>query len=274
MAVEFKRYTNIIGRMKELAVVYLPGPYVMVRTWKNRFQQVWEDARRFPYISKKEIDGISFFMQVANRREQWIVDGPCFEEELLAAMIECIRPADTIFDVGAATGTHTIPCAKKTGQDGTVYSFEPDSQCAGGLRDNLALNGIGNVVVLETALWNKDTSVVLHTGGRSGVPSRVNQNGSVPGGFNRQQPIHSRSIESLVRSGQVKPPDILKIDVEGSGGYVLEGLGGLRPRDIFMEVHPLLGENRDAIVELLSCRGYQVVWERPRGGELHIHFAI
>lgn len=274
MAVEFRRDPNLWGGIKEVAVTHLPGLYVGARWLQRRLKEAIEDRVKFPYISNKDIGGVHFRMRITNRREQWVVDGPCFEEELLDALIKCINPGDTIFDVGAATGTHTIPADMKTGDNGIVYSFEPDAECARGLRDNLALNRIGNVVVLETALWSEDASLIFHTSGRGGVPSRVSWIGSVLTGFNRQRLIAARSIESMVRSGQVKSPDILKIDVEGAGQAVLEGLGNCRPRDIFMEVHPLLGEDKDQITGFLKRMGYGIVWERPRGSELHIHFSI
>lgn len=273
MTVEFRHDPNLWGGIKEVAATRFPRLYLGARWLQGRLKETIEDKMRFPYISDKDIGGLHFRMLVVNRREQWVVDGPCFEEEMLDALIRCINPGDTIFDVGAATGTHTIPAGMKTGDNGIVYSFEPDAECARGLRDNLALNRIGNANVLETALWSEDASLIFHTSGRSGVPSRVSWNGSVLEGFNRQRLIAARSIESMVRSGQAKPPDILKIDVEGAGQAVLEGLGNYRPRDIFMEVHPLFGENRDEIVEFLGSKSYSIVWERPRGSELHIHFS-
>lgn len=273
MTVEFRHDPNLWGGIKEAAITRFPDLYKGARLLKNRLVENLEDRRRFPYISDKNIEGLHFRMWVANRREQSVVDGLCFERELLSEMVRCVRPGDNILDIGAATGTHTIPCAIKTGQDGVVYSFEPDSQCARGLRNNLDLNGIGNVVVLETALWREDTQLDFCVGGRSGAPSRIRQNGFVSEGFGRQL-ISVRSIESMVQSGQVKPPDVLKIDVEGAGFSVLQGLGSYCPREIFMEVHPLLEENKDQIVELLGSKGYQVVWEQPRGGEIHMHFQL
>ena len=77
-----------------------------------------------------------------------------------------------------------------------------------------------------------------------------------------------------MQGGEVRPPDILKIDVEGAGPAFLEGLGKVRPKDIFIEVHPLFGESREWIEEFLRARGYMGIWEQPRGDQVHVHFSL
>lgn len=273
MRVEFQHDPNLLGAIKGWAVTHFPGPYVQARDLKSYLGQTLEDMRKFPYTSKKFLDGTCYRMRVRNRREEWVVDGPCFEEEMLCRMVSSIRAGDVIYDVGAATGTHTIPSAIQTGEEGLAYSFEPDVECAKGLKENLALNTTTNVVIMTTALWREDATLILNTSGRSGAPARVSK-ASMVNGFKSHQLIQARSIASLVGSGQVKIPDVLKIDVEGAGKAVLQGLGDIHPRHIFMEVHPTMGENREEIVEFLSTRGYQIVWESPRQGELHIHFQL
>lgn len=272
MTPEFRHDPGLWGEVKRLVSMRFPSFYVGAREWKSRVEQGVGDIGRFPYVSQKSVSGIGYQMMVRNRCDRGLVD-LYFERDMLDAMMACVAPGDIVFDIGAAIGTHTIPCAIKIGKSGMVYSFEPDGQFANGLGENLVLNNIENAKVLQIALWNSDTELVLHTNGRKGDIPQIGEIGQSISRYATHCPISAKSIESLVQNGQVKPPDILKIDVEGAGQTVLEGLGAYRPRDIFMEVHPLLGENRDGIVEFLRARGYQVVWEQPRGRELHIHFA-
>jgi len=232
----------------------------------------------FPYIALKTVNGINFKMEVGSLMEQMVVDGVFFEKEVLEEMLDNIKTGDVIFDVGSSTGTHTIPCGIKTGESGVVYSFEPDTECAAVLRYNLSLNHLKNVRVLETALWDKDSSVVIHTGGRKGPAPQVTERHQQARAEIEHLPQHheipSRSIESLVRSGDIKPPDVLKIDVEGAGLYVLKGLGNVKPKDIFIEVHPPKGESRDEIFGLLSSNGYKLISEASRVEEIHLHFKL
>lgn len=275
MSIEFNRDPNFWGAIKKVAITYNPALYVRLRRLKDRLVGPLQDRMMSPYVSPKEVDGIAFSMWVTNRGERWTVDGGGFEEEFICRMINCINPGDTVFDVGAANGTHTLPAAIKTGENGLVYSFEPEPGLARGIRENLALNAITNVRVMETALWKKDGFLMLHTSGRGGQAPQVCLIGGLPFmRFTRHREIQARGIDSLIRSCEVRPPDVMKIDVEGAGQVVLEGLGDIRPRHILMEVHPLFGENRDEIVEFLRGRGYGIIWECPRGGEKHIHFQL
>ena len=274
MTVEFRHDPNIMGAVKEIAVALCPGLYTRARGIRDRLAVALEQ-RCSPYVSQKEIGSIPFAVWVCNTRERITVDGVCFESELIEDMVRCIKPGDTIFDIGSATGTHAIPAALKAGRNGVVWTFEPDEECAMGLQENLALNGLKNVRIMPVALWREDCQLILHTSGRSGTAAQVGElGGSGVNDFSRQDEVTARRIDSLVEKGSMKAPDIIKIDVEGAGEAVLEGLGSLRPRHIFMEIHPLLGENRDGIMEFLQHKGYKIVSESPRGGEIHVHFAL
>lgn len=272
MNVEIRRDQNYWGEIKHLMSKRWPGAYRAARVTKDRLT----DLARFPYTTQKEVGDIQFRMMVGTRVERGIVDGLFFEEAFLGEMLECISPGDVVCDIGAACGTHTIPAAIRTGPDGIVFSFEPDQAYAKALRRNLALNRIpgGRVVVLETALWNTDAQLIIHTDGRRGeCPQVAEEEQSVTKKFRHQHPIQARSLSSLVEDGTVRPPDVVKIDVEGAGERVLAGLVNLRPRHVFMEVHPLFGENRETVAGILGP-AYGLVSENPRDNEVHLHFAL
>jgi hypothetical protein len=75
-------------------------------------------------------------------------------------------------------------------------------------------------------------------------------------------------------------PSVVKIDVEGAEGDVLQGMDGLfaqrRPRELFMEIHNKGGEDRmpggELIDDWLAARGYSRVWEERRGHGRHRHY--
>lgn len=273
MSVEFTKDHNFWGTVKGAAVTRFPGLYVGMRRLKDIILGPLQDRLMSPYVRSLNVDGTVFLMRITNRRERWAVEGGGFEAELIGRLLNCINPGYSVFDIGAATGTHVIPAAFRTGT-GVVYAFEPDLECAAGLAENVKLNGLVNVRVLPVALWREDTRLVLHTSGRRGMAARVrDMSGVLIEGFKRHQYIDARSITSLVQSGEVRTPDVLKIDVEGAGLVLLRGLGRHRPKHILMEVHPLFGENRDEIAEFLGERGYRIIWEQPRGNEIHMHFA-
>ncbi len=271
MTVEIRRDPGAWGDLKKFGSSKFPAAYRVARQVKEELR----DGLRFPHVFHKSLDGITFEMMVRSRQEWYVVEGACFEEEMLLRMLEAARPGDIVFDIGAATGTHTIPCAMKVGSWGRVYSFEPDRECAGGLAENLSLNGIANTQVCQLALWDRDTTIAIYSEGRKGEAPQTCGPGERPTKKTLKKclRVSARRIESLVSQGVTESPDIVKIDVEGAGKRVIGGLGRIRPRDIFMEIHPKMGEKPAEITNLLNEMGYAAVWKMERAEEEHWHFA-
>ena len=223
----------------------------------------------YPYVVTKTINGLSFYMIIPSRRIEGEVTGQYYETDFISNMIQHINPGDVIWDVGAATGTHTLPVVLKTGENGIVYPFEPDQESADVLEGNAILNNLSNVAVMRIPLWHQDMMVDLHTGGVTGRAPRVSEEGgSVNITFARHLPVQARSISSLIEHDKLRPPDILKIDVEGAELNVLQGMGDrVMPRYIFLEDHTTLNPTRNA-VKLLQDRGYTIGYEEARKTEV------
>jgi FkbM family methyltransferase len=120
-----------------------------------------------------------------------------------------------------------------------VVAVEPDHVNLGRLRDNLALNSIGNVQIVEAAAGERDELVELHI---ADDPA-YNSVGRIEGGH---VTVGTTSVQSvpLDRIWQElgRPPvSFVKIDVEGAEASVLRGarkmMTSTRP--------PLLIEARD-----------------------------
>lgn len=270
MGVEIHRDPNAWGDVKTFLAHEFPEIYLALRRAKNELLL----SLLPPSVETKTAGNVQFLISFHGLKERAIACGPAFEEKFIEEMLNSIKPGDAIWDIGAAIGTHAIPAAIKTGVKGRVYAFEPDDTCCKTLERNLRLNKVPNVTILPVALWDKDASLTVHTSNRNGSAARVTENEQESAGkFEHHFPVDGRAAQSLVADGTAQRPDVIKIDVEGGGEHVLEGMDSLRPRDIFMEVHPKLGENREKITGLLEARGYQLVSAILRGGEIHLHFS-
>ena len=73
-----------------------------------------------------------------------------------------ITNGDTVFDVGAHIGRHTIHFSHLCGDNGTVYAFEPDRDNYGILQNNISRNKIINCETLPIALSDKQNNTTLH----------------------------------------------------------------------------------------------------------------
>jgi FkbM family methyltransferase len=64
---------------------------------------------------------------------------------------------DTVYDVGANVGIHTLLFSRLVGPKGKVYAFEPFPQNLDRLRANLDLNKIENVEVIASAVSRRSS---------------------------------------------------------------------------------------------------------------------
>lgn len=141
------------------------------------------------------------------------------------------------------------------------------------MAENIALNGLPNVEVCRQALWSEDADLVIHSDGVKGEAPQVSRAGDqVTKAFLHSHPVLARSVRSLVARDHLAPPDIVKIDVEGVGLYVLKGLEGYLPRAVFMEVHPTMGEDPTSVKSFLENRGYSLESARNRDAQQHMLF--
>ena len=144
-----------------------------------------------------------------------------------------------VLDVGASSGVYSI-LACLAHSDTRVEAFEPFPRAAQVLRDNVALNGLGERVhVNDDALSDKTCTAPLY------IPDQnhglLDTSCSLQAEF---QPA-KRSIEASVkRLDDIKLPDaptIMKIDVEGHEAECLEGARGTIAKHrpiIFVEILP------------------------------------
>jgi FkbM family methyltransferase len=175
-----------------------------------------------------------------------------------------IKPGDTVVDVGANLGTHTVFFAQKAGAQGAVFAFEPQRVVFQLLCANLALNGLTNVRAHQAAVSRRI--------GAMSVPDVAYDDGGNYGGVSLGGPdrIDARSAGERVpvtTLDELALPRcrLLKIDVEGMELDVLEGAHAL-----IAATRPLIYvENNDAarspaLIEWLLDRQYHLFWHVSR----------
>jgi FkbM family methyltransferase len=172
------------------------------------------------------------------------------------ALVEHLRPGDVFYDAGANVGFFTVLGARLVTPKGRVVAFDPVPSNAQSLRRNVELNGFRNVTVLERALGDTSGSAVLEVGVQTGH-SRLKSFGTPPD-HAASITVPVVSIDDVVRTEEVPPPDFAKIDVEGAEVAVLKGMRETmfehRPK-IICEVHGTLAEFR----ELMNQNQYRVI---------------
>lgn len=149
-----------------------------------------------------------------------------------------ISPDAICIDIGANVGYFSMLMAKLA-YLGKVYAFDPIPLNTALLRASAELNGVKNIEIIESVVGGSDGEVSLSQSTDSAYSSiRDTERKSVE----RIICVPMITLDTFVQSRCIKPVDVLKIDVEGAEGLVLDGArtflndAALRPRAILMEL--------------------------------------
>jgi len=176
------------------------------------------------------------------------------------ALRALLRGGMTFYDLGASSGFFTVIGARLVGPEGRVYAFEPIPRLADAVERNAAANRLANVTVVRRAVSDRSGPRRLALVGEGDVLTGSHLlapgAGAAPPG--ESLPVEAAALDDLVRDGEIAPPDVVKMDVEGAELDALRGMAeivrGHRPA-IVAELHG----DQSAFVALLAESGYEVV---------------
>jgi FkbM family methyltransferase len=137
-----------------------------------------------------------------------------YERHLQRALSTSLDVGGVFFDVGANAGFYTVLAARLVGTSGRVVAFEPLAENLRLLRRHIELNALANVDVLATAITD--------TSGRARFvrsTSRFTSHLEETGEFE----VPTASLDSLLESGSVPCPSVIKMDIEGGERRALAG---------------------------------------------------
>jgi FkbM family methyltransferase len=179
------------------------------------------------------------------------------ESAVQEAMVRHLGRGGVFYDIGANLGFFSLLGGHLAGlHKGHVYAFEAAPDNAEAVRHHAELNGVPNITVLQVA-------VADHAGvGRLQVVddqswSKLEDYGEHPG---TQEVIEVElvAIDDLVAAGSVKPPTVVKIDVEGAELAVLAGM-----RRTLVEHRPAviceLHGTHDEFVAFMDEQNYRLI---------------
>ena len=194
-----------------------------------------------------------------------------YEAKFDEALLNRIRHEDTVWDIGANVGYYTEKFAIATGEKGTVEAFEPVPDTFDILSNNMS--SFQNINFFCYALGKSNESLLMTDSDEIGSPTN-----KILGNDFEHEKISTINIEvrrgdNLVEEDEAMPPNVIKIDVEGHEGDVIEGLSGLlgnkSVHTIAMEIHfALLNERNENhvpkfIVTELEKYSFVVNWTDP-----------
>ena len=160
-----------------------------------------------------------------------------------------IVPKSVVYDIGANVGYFSLMAAVLAGPDGKVFAFEPLPRNISYLHKHIKLNKINNIQVIEAAVSQHEGESFFELGASTAM-GHISENGEIK--------VRMVSLDAMLESGQLPPPDFMKVDVEGAEFDVLCGARILlethRPV-LFLDTHDR--QAHQLTIGLLEVLGYQ-----------------
>jgi FkbM family methyltransferase len=197
--------------------------------------------------------------------------GQLYESETSNFIGSVLQPGDTFIDIGAHVGFFSMLASAIVGEQGRVYSFEPERSNYDHLVEHIALNGAGNVVPLHMAVGAAPAVADFFVNADNDGGHALWEVGRHP--FNeqtRRTPNNTRkvkvtSLDHLFAHTDMSSLKAIKIDAEGAELAVLIGARKLLTRYgtpfIVAEVNRFGLESMGASEQLLRSTMTQMGYE-------------
>ena len=177
-------------------------------------------------------------LQGKSRGKRWIIGSSnlecvlgSYEYEKARLFERRVRDSSVVYDIGAHVGFYTLLASELVSAAGKVIAFEPVPRNLKYLKKHLEINHCTNVIIIEAAVSDKSGSSLFSEGSKSST-GYLSQDGNLN--------VRTVAIDDLVMSGEIAPPDHIKIDVEGAELLVLKGaeftLSSYAP-ELFLSTH-------------------------------------
>ena len=201
---------------------------VILRAWPVRFGKVflWRVINRLNSRLGVELVatarwGGRFLCSLRDLVQSRIYYTGVWEPSLTEFIRRRMGPGDVFVDIGANVGYFTVLAARLVGAAGRVIAIEASPRIHARLVDNVRRNDLSNVITHNCAVSDVPGKAELFAAGETNVghTSLIAGEGGVSEGLVEMQPI-----DRILTNDELHQAKMIKIDVEGFEGPVLQSL--------------------------------------------------
>lgn len=214
------------------------------------------DGKEFPHLVEAgPAKGITFQLRMPEDKGIWT---GTYEAAFATCLAGAVKPGTVTYDIGSWHGFFAGVMAARGAK--AVHVFEPLPANMERVRQMVSLNPSKNINPHPYAVGDRDTEMDLMVMPESSMAKLERSSFQAKLSSAERVRVRLRSIDSMIASGEIEPPALMKIDVEGAELMVLQGASDTLRRhhpDIFAEIHSsaLLAQ----CTSLLQSEGYAIV---------------
>ena len=212
-------------------------------------------------IAAGGIEGMDMLLDLQVEKDFWV---GTYEPDTQSALVDLIKPAMTVYDVGANIGYVTLMLGKLVGAQGKVFAFEALPDNVERLRRNVELNDYTDRVTIfpgAVAAGAGEVSFLIHA---SGAMGKAVGSAGRDEHYQREITVPCISLDEFVFAQGNPLPQAVKMDIEGGEVMALPGM-----RRVLVEARPLMlmelhgPESARAAWDALTAAGYQLCRMKP-----------
>ncbi|MEQ9370296.1 MAG: FkbM family methyltransferase [Coleofasciculus chthonoplastes F3-SA18-01] len=165
----------------------------------------------------------------------------------------------TCWDLGMHFGIYTVGMAMAVGSEGQVVGFEPDPISFKRCQLHVQMNSLSQVKLFNAAVSESEgSSSLILSQGAGASTSHFAYEDEQPHRNTDTVTVQTVVLDKLVERGEIRPPQFIKVDVEGHGAKALSGA-----RQTIADHHPTIVMSfhskweLDGTREILEPLGYR-----------------
>jgi len=204
-----------------------------------------------------------------NVRDRWIgpylLAGVNYEKFETQLFKDAIKPGCVVVDIGANIGYYTLLAARRAGNTGRVYAFEPGPEAFKLLLKNIQLNNYTNVIPVPKAVADRSTKVKLYLHPVDYCTVSFDERNIRPEkGYSME--TQTVSLDEFFGSdAKEQKIDVIKTDAEGAEGLIVAGADKVLKTPgltVFFEFWPFglnhIGSDPLQLLEKLRGYGFKI----------------
>jgi len=187
-------------------------------------------------------------LDLHSEKDYWL---GTYEPDLQRAARAYIRSGMVVADVGANIGYISLIAARLAGESGHVYAFEALPANITRLEKNVALNSLGDRVVMTHAAITDKVGEAVFLAHESGAMGKAEGSAGRNADYQSRLRVPALTLDHFFLEQHHPAPQLVKMDIEGGEGFALAGM-----RHLLAETRPLL------LIELHGEEAARQVWEQ------------
>jgi FkbM family methyltransferase len=202
---------NLINALPGGLVRAIAQNSVLSRVFRPLLNQVLPEGPTPVVIRSGPARGLRLLIHPTTEKPFWT---GIHELPVQETLVSTLADGAVFWDVGAHCGFYTCLASRLVGPQGQVVAFEPSPVTRGRLERAIEMNSASNVCIEDRAVAARNGEAVLHSDKSSTEWSLVGRGGD-------GVKVSCRTLDAL--AAEHRPPDVVKIDVEGAEMEVMSG---------------------------------------------------